>query len=295
MVVAASIAVGLIVGLFSGMLGVGGGTLLVPVFRLGFGMDAIACTATSLFTIIPTSVSGTVSHLRKKTCIPALGIAAGLGGAVTSPVGVWLAGKSPDWAIMIAAACVIGYSSVTMLCKALAAPRSSGKSAGEKVSATSCASGHAEEAIAAARSSAQPGFAQPAGEQAVPLPKAGVREVAICALIGLAAGVVSGYVGVGGGFIMVPLMMSVLGVPMRVVSGTSLMAVMILAVPGAAYQGYLGNVEWLAGLAVAFGTVPGAYLGGRLASRVPERALRFTFAGFLFLGALMLALNQLIY
>lgn len=291
MVVAASIAVGLIVGLFSGMLGVGGGTLLVPVFRLGFGMDAIACTATSLFTIIPTSVSGTVSHLRKKTCIPALGIAAGLGGAVTSPVGVWLAGKSPDWAIMIAAACVIGYSSITMLRKALAAPRASGKSAGEKVSVMSCASGHAEGAIAAA----QPGFAQPAGEKAAPLPKVGVREVVICALIGLAAGVVSGYVGVGGGFIMVPLMMSVLGVPMRVVSGTSLMAVMILAVPGVAYQGYLGNVEWLAGLAVAFGTVPGAYLGGRLASRVPERALRFTFAGFLFLGALMLALNQLIY
>lgn len=291
MVVAASIALGLIVGLFSGMLGVGGGTLLVPIFRLGFGMDAIACTATSLFTIIPTSVSGAASHLKKKTCIPVLGFAAGLGGAVTSPLGVWLAGRSPDWTIMLAAACVIGYSSITMLRKALAAPRVPIKNAGGKVSASPCASGQAEGEETALQSD----LGQPGGERAVSLPKAGAREVVTCALIGLVAGVVSGYVGVGGGFIMVPLMMSLLGVPMRVVSGTSLMAVMILAVPGVAYQGYLGNVEWLAGLAVAFGAVPGAYIGGRLASRVPERALRFTFAGFLFLAALMLVLNQLIY
>jgi len=291
MVIAASIAVGLVVGLFSGMLGVGGGTLLVPIFRLGFGMDAIACTATSLFTIIPTSISGAASHLRKKTCVPALGLAAGLGGALTSPLGVWLAGKSPDWAIMCAAACVIGYSSITMLRKALAAPRMSDKSAAAKVSVPVSGVDHLEGEAADNHHES----ARRAGGLEPLLPKAGAREVVICALIGLVAGAISGYVGVGGGFIMVPLMMSLLGVPMRVVSGTSLMAVMILAVPGVAYQGYLGNVEWLAGLAVVFGTVPGAYVGGRLASRVPERALRFTFAGFLFLAALMLVLNQLIY
>ena len=159
------------------------------------------------------------------------------------------------------------------------------------MSASPCASGQAEGEETALQSD----LGQPGDERADSLPKAGAREVVTCALIGLVAGVVSGYVGVGGGFIMVPLMMSLLGVPMRVVSGTSLMAVMILAFPGVAYQGYLGNVEWLAGLAVAFGAVPGAYVGGRLASRVPERALRFTFAGFLFLAALMLVLNQLIY
>lgn len=298
MVVAVSIAVGLLVGLFSGMLGVGGGTLLVPIFRLGFGMDAIACTATSLFTIIPTSISGAASHLRKKTCIPALGVAAGLGGAATSPLGVWLAGKSPDWAIMLAAACVIGYSSFTMLHKALAAPRVSIKSV-EKVSATcpdpARAAGEAAEAETGGVADATPEPRRAADVPDTFLPKVGLREVATCAIVGLVAGVVSGYVGVGGGFIMVPLMMSLLGESMRVVSGTSLMAVMILAVPGVAYQGYLGNVEWLAGLAVALGTVPGAFIGGRLASRVPERALRFAFAGFLFVAALMLVVNQLIY
>ena len=84
----ASLVVGLVVGVLAGLLGIGGGMLLVPVFKLAYAMDSIMCTATSLFTIIPTSVSGAVSHVRNKTCIPKLGIAAGLGGAVTSPLGV---------------------------------------------------------------------------------------------------------------------------------------------------------------------------------------------------------------
>ena len=49
--------VGIGIGILSGMLGIGGGTVLVPIFRLAFGMSPIMSTATSLFTIIPTSVS----------------------------------------------------------------------------------------------------------------------------------------------------------------------------------------------------------------------------------------------
>ena len=81
------------------------------------------CTATSLFTIIPTSISGAISRIRNKTCIPKLGIAAGLGGACMSPIGIWLATLSPEWAIMGVAALVLGYSAFTMFRKALAAPK----------------------------------------------------------------------------------------------------------------------------------------------------------------------------
>ena len=65
---AASLVVGLLVGVLAGLLGVGGGMLLVPAFRLGYAMDSLMCTATSLFTIIPTSVSGAISHIRNRTC-----------------------------------------------------------------------------------------------------------------------------------------------------------------------------------------------------------------------------------
>ncbi|MFR3273434.1 MAG: sulfite exporter TauE/SafE family protein [Slackia sp.] len=103
--------------------GIGGGTIMVPLFRLAFGLDPIQATATSLFTIIPTSVSGLVKHARNKTSLPRVGLLCGLAGACLSPVGVWAATKSPGWAIMGATALVIAYSSITMFRKALAAPK----------------------------------------------------------------------------------------------------------------------------------------------------------------------------
>ncbi len=269
----ASILVGLGVGVLSGLLGIGGGTILVPVFKLGFGLSAIASTATSLFTIIPTSVSGAISHIRNKSCIPKLGVAAGLGGAVTSSLGVWLASISPDWAIMVAAAIIIGYSSFTMLKKA-----ASMKPAKRAADATA---GATEGATAAPEPEALP-----------PVPSMSAKQLAIGAAIGLVAGVASGYVGVGGGFIMVPLMTQLLSTPMKLTSGTSLIAVMILAIPGVIEQALLGNVHWVIGIAIACGSIPGAAIGARLVQRVPERTLRFIFGGFLLVAAALLVVEQ---
>ena len=118
------------------------------------------------------------------------------------------------------------------------------------------------------------------------------RQLALGVGVGALAGVASGYVGLGGGFIMVPLMVSLFRIPMKLTSGTSLIAVTLLAVPAAVTQTLLGNVAWAVAIAVAVGSVPGALLGARLITRVPERALRFTFSGFLLVGAVMLVLNQ---
>lgn len=282
-----SLVVGLVVGVLAGLLGIGGGMLLVPAFKLGYAMDSLMCTATSLFTIIPTSISGAVSHIRNKTCLPKLGVAAGLGGACMSPLGVWLAALSPDWAVMGAAVLIIAYSSVTMFRKALKAPKAT------KPVAPSC---HLERSAAGAKSKDLAAVEDRAAaiERAhLEAPAIGWREAAIGAAIGLFAGLASGYVGVGGGFIMVPLMMSVLHVPMKLTSGTSLIAVMILAVPGTITQAVLGNINWVAGIAVACGSIPGAALGAKLIPKVPERQLRFLFAGFLVVAAVLLVVNQL--
>ena len=125
-----AVLVGVGIGVLSGMLGIGGGTVMVPVFKLGFGMTAIGSTATSLFAIIPTAISGSITHVRQKTCIPKLGVLAGVGGACMSPVGVWLASQSQGWMIMLAAAIVIGYSSFTMFRKAMSAPRTASNRGG---------------------------------------------------------------------------------------------------------------------------------------------------------------------
>lgn len=259
---------GVFVGVMSGLLGVGGGTIMVPIFRLAFGMSPLASTATSLFAIIPTSISGVVAHARAKTCVPKLGLALGVGGAVMSPVGVWLASVSPGWLVICVAAIVIGFSAFKMFKKAVkCAPTPRAGRAGGNVQAASA--------------------------KAVPdQPVLSRKQYLQGACIGLIAGLASGYVGVGGGFIMVPLMLAVLGIPMSLASGTSLIAIMILAIPGVIEQGLLGNIEYLAGIAIVVGSIPGALVGARLVRMVPERQLRFIFGGFLLVAAVMLMLNE---
>lgn len=264
----ASVVVGLGIGVLSGMLGIGGGTVLVPVFKLGFLLPPIVCTGTSLLVVVLSSASGAVTHVRNRTCLLKVGVAAGLGGACMSPVGVWLASQSPDWAIMVASALVILYSSITMLRKAIKAP----KPARATAAATEAAVADAAPAPA--------------------LPAVTGRQAALGFAIGLAAGLMGGYVGVGGGFIMVPLFMTLLKMPMKVTSGTSLVAVFILAIPGVITQAVLGNIAWVTGILVAVGSMPGAIIGARLMDHVPERTLRFLFAGLLGVAAILLVVDQ---
>lgn len=307
------VLVGVFIGILSGLLGIGGGTIMVPVFRLAFGLSPLMSTATSLFTIIPTSISGAVSHIKGKTCVPALGLAMGLGGALTSPVGVWLASLSPAWLVMLAAALIIGYSAVNMLRKAVKAPskrESSGpvaeagdsgdrRSAAQDPSDPSCAALLRSDDVIISAQTTPPSPASATGfgtgnhdEDAPAVPKLSRKQLLIGAAIGLGAGLMSGYVGVGGGFIMVPLMLSLIHIPMKLASGTSLIAILILAIPGTIENGIAGNIDYVVGLSVAIGSIPGAVLGAMLVKRVPERVLRFIFGGFLIIAAIVLFLNE---
>lgn len=269
--------VGVVVGMLSGLLGIGGGTLMVPIFRLGFGLSAFASTATSLFTIIPTSLVGFVTHIKNKTCIPQLGIVCGLAGACTSPLGVYLANISPAWMVMLAAAIIIGFSSYKMFRKASRMPKQQAKGTVMGVDAEKAA---VKAAAVEGDLNAQPFvFTR--------------KNIPTAILIGLAAGLASGYVGVGGGFLMVPLFVSVLGVMMRQASGTSLIAIMILAIPGVIEQALLGNINYMAGIAMAAGSIPGAVIGANLVRRIPERQLRFVFGAFLLVSAVVLLGNEI--
>ncbi|MDO4842233.1 MAG: sulfite exporter TauE/SafE family protein [Phoenicibacter congonensis] len=298
-IIAALVGVG--IGVLSGLLGIGGGTVMVPIFRLAFAMEPIAATATSLFTIIPTSISGMWKHHKNKTSLPKVGKICGLAGACLSPVGVFVASVSPGWAIILAAAIVIGYSAITMFKKALKAPKFSDvkkKADSENAGANSpCdASGVAmEDTASSSVNDAEANAKLDASEALADEYKLEFTAsfVAKIIFIGAIAGFMSGYVGVGGGFIMVPLFISLLGISMRLASGTSLTAVCILAIPGVIEQAIFGNIHYTIGIAMACGSIPGAVLGANLVKKVPERLLRFIFAGFLLVGAVLLILNEL--
>lgn len=99
--------------------------------------------------------------------------------------------------------------------------------------------------------------------------------------LGAATGGLSGLFGVGGGIILVPLLVLILGFPQRLAAGTSIAAILPAALVGAASYGLQGHVDWVAALCLAVGIVGGAQLGSLLLARVPATPLRVLFMVFL--------------
>lgn len=293
-----AILVGLVVGLFSGLLGIGGGTLMIPVFRLGFGMSALASTATSLFTIIPTSIAGCITHIKNGTCVAKIGLSAGIAGACTSPLGVLAATKSPDIAIMACAAIIITYSAITMFRKAMSMPKSSHSDLSMHTTLQRFRlefedEEEREEERLRKQQQRETMLAERKRLITEERKRMGVKQCLQGGAIGLVAGFASGYVGVGGGFLMVPLFITIIGLTMKQASGTSLIAVVLLAIPGVITQALHGNVDYLAGIAMALGSIPGAIIGASLIRYIPERKMRFLFGFFLLFAAIMLIGNEL--
>lgn len=98
------------------------------------------------------------------------------------------------------------------------------------------------------------------------------------AAIGTAAGAFSGLFGVGGGTVIVPLLILWLGFGEREATGTSLAAIIVIALLAAIGQGLYGNVDLLEGLLIGVPAVAGVIVGTSLQQRLPERAVSLMFA-----------------
>lgn len=279
-------ASGFAIGILSGLLGIGGGTMIIPLLRLAFGVDPLVAVGTSLFTIIPTSISGVVGHLRNHTAALKPGIIFGLFGALCSPVGSILSERAGGTVVMVTASAVIVFTAVRMLLGALRTPKRDAPAGDAALQGGTRAvqAGGPSSAVAAS------------GPERTGLKDLQItpRIFVLAAFIGVVAGLMSGFIGVGGGFMIVPLSLWLLHLDMKQAAGTSLVAVFILAIPGAITHGMLGGVAYLAGLALAAGSIPGAFLGSILIRRVPDRTLRFVFGIVLIVVGVLLAVNEFV-
>lgn len=104
-----------------------------------------------------------------------------------------------------------------------------------------------------------------------------------CIGIGLAAGLLSGLFGVGGGTVIVPLLVLLLAFDPRLAAGTSLAAIVPTASVGVVSYATHGSVAWIPALLLAAGAVGGAQFGTWLLVRVSQNALRWGFVAFLVL------------
>ncbi len=106
-----------------------------------------------------------------------------------------------------------------------------------------------------------------------------------CLLVGLGVGVLTGFIGVGGGFLLMPALVKFARLPLRVATGTSL--AIIACNSAAGFVAHLGDAPtpWLLAGVFAIIAAAGVFAGGKIAARIPEKSLRRAFAILVLLTA----------
>ena len=120
----------------------------------------------------------------------------------------------------------------------------------------------------------------------------GIPAIGIALLIGTAVGLLSGFMGVGGGIIAVPAFTLLLGMPQQTAQGTSLAIVLVTAPAGAIEHARHGNVARGLVLWLALGAALGGPAGSWLAQRLTHDVLTRTFAAFMLVNAVLLGLRS---
>lgn len=239
---AVSLAIGLIAGTASGLLGIGGGILLVPAIMLGMGHSLWEAKAESLFVILGTSTVGAVTHRRHDNVNLRLGALLGGTGIVGAAAGYVVSTWTPTSVFMSLFGVLLGAVALQLWIN------------GDLV-----------------------------GDGETPDPPARVVVP-----LGLSAGFVSAFFGVGGGILFVPVMV-VAGVPMHLAVGTSLVGVFVNGASGLALYSMDGHLQVASAAIVLVGALVGARLGAKYANRVPAGDLKRVFAAGLALAGVYLA------
>ena len=109
-------------------------------------------------------------------------------------------------------------------------------------------------------------------------------------LIGVAGGALSGFFGVGGGILLVPLILLFIGPPRRVAHATSLGAIIALSAAGMVGFAISDQVDWIAGLTIGAGGVIGGAIGAHYMNRLSARTLKLIFATVLIVAGVRMVL-----
>ena len=258
--VAITVLVGFATGVLSGMFGIGGAVVSTPAIR-GLGATALQAIGSTLPSILPSSISGSLRYNREQFIRGRIVVIASAFGVPASVVGSRLSRSVPGnghW-LMIATA-VLGVPASV---------------AGSRLSSAVPGNGHALMILTALL------VAYTAYRTAFPtvrtLERAGTPmsdEAWRLAIIGIAAGALSGLLGIGGGILMVPAFSAWVGLPLKETIATSLACVGLLAIPGTITHTLKHHIDWTFAVPLSIGVIPGAQIGARLAIKAADRSLR---------------------
>ncbi len=249
------------VGVLSGLFGVGGGFLMTPLLIFA-GIPPAVAVATEANQIVASSVSGALAHWRRGNVDLKMGIVLLLGGIIGSSLGVWVFGLLQglgqiDLVIRSSYVVFLGIIGALMLIESLKAISRQRKPGGKR------------------RKLHQHNWLH-----GLPFKMRFRRsKLYISALlplsIGILVGILAAIMGVGGGFIMVPAMIYLLGMPTAMVVGTSLFQIIFVTANVTFLQAWQNQtVDIFLALLLLTGGVIGAQLGTRVGAKLPGEQLR---------------------
>jgi uncharacterized membrane protein YfcA len=247
------------VGLLSGIFGVGGGFLMTPLLMM-MGIPATVAAASDSNQIVGASTSGTLIHLRLGNVDVKMGLLLLVGGVIGGTLGVQLikvlrAMGNADFCISITYVLMLGGVGFYMFFESINSMRQARSASSAKA--------------APAGPSAYARFMASLPWQ-MDFPRSGIRQSALTPLFfGGLVGVLSAIMGVGGGFIMVPVMVYMLRMPMHVVVGTSLFQVLFTCINVTIMQSAENHtVDFVLALLLLIGSAIGAQFGARIGRKL---------------------------
>ncbi|WP_424985945.1 sulfite exporter TauE/SafE family protein [Microbulbifer sp. S227A] len=260
------LGLGGLVGILSGMFGVGGGFIMTPLLFF-IGIPPAVAVATGANQIVASSISGVLAHFRRRTVDLKMGTVLLVGGLFGAGLGIGVFNylKSIGQVDLLVNLCYVvflGIIGTLMFIESLNAIRKSRKAGGK------------------------PAFVRRQRTWVHALPfkmrfrTSGLYISVIPPLgVGLAVGVLAAIMGVGGGFIMVPAMIYILGMPTKVVVGTSLFQIIfVTAFTTMLHATTNYTVDVMLALLLLIGGVIGAQLGTQIGLKMKAEQLRILLA-----------------
>ncbi|MBK5533892.1 sulfite exporter TauE/SafE family protein [Pseudomonas sp. TH08] len=245
---------GVVMGLVLGLTGAGGGILAVPALVLGLGWTMTQAAPVALFAVGSAAAVGAIDGLRHGLVRYRAALLIAALGAVFSPLGIYCAHQLPEKILMILFSLLMVMVAWRMLRR-------------ERQQEGPSDHGHASWGQKNCMLNEETGrFDWTA------------KCTATLAALGAITGVVSGLLGVGGGFLIVPAFKQLTDVQMRGIVATSLMVISLISVIGVIGSFHAGVRIDSQGVAFIVASVVGMIIGRKLCARVPARALQVGFA-----------------
>ena len=258
-----AILLGSIVGLILAISGAGGGIIAVPLLVFGLGLPVREAGPIGLLAVGVAAGLATVLGLRKGIVRYRAAALVGAFGVLMAPLGVWLAQRIPNVPLMLAFALVLVWTGVHTLRRTL---RPAGENA-ELLTGQPCRIG------------------PDTGRFIWNLPCARMLS-----LIGLLSGLMSGLLGVGGGFVIVPALTRYSDLDQRSILATSLGVITLVACGSVAAAAVGGSIAWPVAIPFGAGAVAGLLAGRLIAARLAGPRLQQSFAVVcLLVASLMIA------